>query len=323
MKNWRIYILVLLLCHYVTAFSAPEEMNKIVAIVNNSVILQSDVTHRLKAIKMNANKMDQSLPGDPVLRHQILERLIVESIELQMAQKTGLKISEKNLDKIIDDIAKKNHLTLDMLRSKLASENIDYHTYRKEIRNEILISEVLKNEVRPRINISPQEVDSLSNLMLKEKNQNMELSLSQILIPLTENPSRQELDTAEKKATRLVSELKKGADFAKLAITYSSYPQALKGGVIGWKKLQELPTLFTEKLKSIHKGDIIGPIRSGVGFHILRVNDLHSIESSEDMKNEAYKILFNRKFYEQAETWIQEQRASAYVKILKDSDAEE
>ncbi|AWK16161.1 peptidylprolyl isomerase [Candidatus Williamhamiltonella defendens] len=321
MKNWRIYVLVWLLCSHFTVFSAPKEINKIVAIVNDSVILLSDLNHRLKAIKINANNINQSLPDDAILRHQILERLIVESIQLQIANKIGLKIPDEDLDKIIADIARKNRLTVDQIRSKLASENINYGTYRNEIRNQILISEVLKNAVQPRINILPQEVDSLSKLILNEKNQNMELNLSQILIPLTENPSQKEIDKAEKKANKLVSQLKKGANFAKLAITYSADSQAFKGGMMGWKKVQELPTLFSEKLKVIHKFDIIGPIRSGVGFHILRINDLHTIfENSEDIKNQAYKILFNRKFSEQAETWIQEQRASAYVKILEHDD---
>ncbi|WP_174889086.1 peptidylprolyl isomerase [Candidatus Williamhamiltonella defendens] len=321
MKNWRIYVLVWLLCSHFTVFSAPKEINKIVAIVNDSVILLSDLNHRLKAIKINANNINQSLPDDAILRHQILERLIVESIQLQIANKIGLKIPDEDLDKIIADIARKNRLIVDQIRSKLASENINYGTYRNEIRNQILISEVLKNAVQPRINILPQEVDSLSKLILNEKNQNMELNLSQILIPLTENPSQKEIDKAEKKANKLVSQLKKGANFAKLAIAYSADSQAFKGGMMGWKKVQELPTLFSEKLKVIHKFDIIGPIRSGVGFHILRINDLHTIfENSEDIKNQAYKILFNRKFSEQAETWIQEQRASAYVKILEHDD---
>ncbi|WP_158380070.1 SurA N-terminal domain-containing protein [Candidatus Williamhamiltonella defendens] len=317
MKYWRIYVLVWFLGSHFTVFPAPKEINKIVAIVNDSVILQSDINHRLKVIKMNANNMHQSLPEEVILRQQILERLIVESMQLQIADKIGFKILDDDLDKIITDIARKNRLTVDEIRNKLAAENIHYGTYRNEIRNQILIAEVLKNAVKPRINIFPQEVNALSKLILNEKNQHMELNLSQILIPITDNSSQKEIDKAEKKANKLVSQLKKDV---KLGVAYSADSQPLKWGMIGWKKVQELPTLFSEKLKGIHKHkfDIIGPIRSEIGFYILRINDLHTIfENSEDIKNQAYKILFNRKFSEQAETWIQEQRASAYVKIFE------
>lgn len=350
-----------------------------------------------------------------------------------MAQKMGITVSDEALDKAIADIAAQNRMTTAQMRSRLAAEGLDYNTYRAQIRKEMLTSEVRNNEVRRRITILPQEVESLAKQIAAQTGDDAELNLSHILIPLPENPSQQQVDTAEDLAKNLVAELKNGADFGKLAIANSADSQALKGGQMGWGKLQELPTLFAERLQTASKGQVVGPIRSGVGFHILKVNDIrgtnqtvsvtevharhillkpsvvmtddqaraklqaaaNDIKSgkatfadeakrlSEDpgsavqggdlgwaspdiydpafrdalmklkkgeisapvhssfgwhliqvvdtrqvdrtdaaQKDRAYRMLFNRKFSEEAQTWMQEQRAASYVKILDGSDAQ-
>ncbi|AKA39216.1 peptidylprolyl isomerase SurA [Yersinia ruckeri] len=432
MKNWRTLILGLVVCAN-TAFAAPQEVDKVAAVVNNGVVLQSDVDGLLQSVKLNAQQAGQQIPDEATLRHQILERLIMDNIQLQMAQKMGITVSDEALDKAIADIAAQNRMTTDQMRSRLAAEGLNYSTYRAQIRKEMLTSEVRNNEVRRRVNILPQEVESLAKQISAQTGDDAELNLSHILIPLPENPSQQQVDTAEDLAKNLVAELKKGADFGKLAIANSADSQALKGGQMGWGKLQELPTLFAERLKTTSKGDIVGPIRSGVGFHILKVNDIRgenkSISVTEvharhillkpsvvmtddqaraklqaaanDIKNgkvtfadeakrlsedsgsaiqggdlgwaspdiydpafrdallklkkgeisapvhssfgwhliqlldtrqvdrtdaaqkdRAYRMLFNRKFAEEAQTWMQEQRAASYVKILDGSDAQ-
>ena len=291
----------------------------------------------------------------------------------------------------------------------------------------MLISEVRNGEVRRRVTILPQEVDQLSKQVAAQNGGSAEFNLSHILLALPENPSQDQVDAAEEQAKKIVADLNNGADFGKLAITYSADSQALKGGNMGWGKLQELPSLFAQALSTAQKGQIIGPIRSGVGFHILKVNDIrgdnktvsvtevharhillkpsvvmtdaqakakleevaadiksgkatfadeakqisqdpgsalqggdlgwaspdmydpafrdallnlkkgqmsapvhsafgwHLIElldtrqvdkTDAAQKERAYRMLFNRKFAEEAQTWMQEQRAEAYVKIM-------
>ncbi|ANI30897.1 peptidylprolyl isomerase [Yersinia entomophaga] len=432
MKNWRTLILGLVIGAN-TAFAAPQEVDKVAAVVNNGVVLQSDVDGLLQSVKLNAQQAGQQIPDEGTLRHQILERLIMDNIQLQMAQKMGITVSDEALDKAIADIAAQNRMTTAQMRSRLAAEGLDYNTYRAQIRKEMLTSEVRNNEVRRRITILPQEVESLAKQIAAQTGDDAELNLSHILIPLPENPSQQQVDTAEDLAKNLVAELKNGADFGKLAIANSADSQALKGGQMGWGKLQELPTLFAERLQTASKGQVVGPIRSGVGFHILKVNDIrgtnqtvsvtevharhillkpsvvmtddqaraklqaaaNDIKSgkatfadeakrlSEDpgsavqggdlgwaspdiydpafrdalmklkkgeisapvhssfgwhliqvvdtrqvdrtdaaQKDRAYRMLFNRKFSEEAQTWMQEQRAASYVKILDGSDAQ-
>lgn len=427
MKNWKILILGALLANASQTFAAPQMIDKVAAVVNNGVVLESDVEGMMSTVKSQAKQAGQQLPDDKTLRHQILEREIMDSIILQMGQRAGINISDQELDQAIGNIAAQNHMSFNQLRSRLAYDGVNFADYRKQIRREMSISAVRNNEVRSRVTILPQEVDSLAKQIATQNVPGTEMNISMILLPLPENPTQQQVDDEEDLAKKLTAELKQGADFGKMAVTYSADPQALKGGNMGWSKIEELPSLFTQLLSSAGKGDIVGPIRSGVGFHILKINDLRGesknvsvnevhaehillktspimsdaqarsklnqlateirsgkisfadaakqnsedpgsanqggdlgwasptiydpgfasaltqlhkgeisqpvrsafgwhlirllgtrqVDRTEDAeKDRAYRILFNRKFTEEAQTWMQEQRATAYVKIL-------
>ncbi|EAM1119762.1 peptidylprolyl isomerase SurA [Salmonella enterica] len=426
MKNWKTLLLGIAMIAN-TSFAAPQVVDKVAAVVNNGVVLESDVDGLMQSVKLNAGQAGQQLPDDATLRHQILERLIMDQIILQMGQKMGVKITDEQLDQAIANIAKQNNMTMDQMRSRLAYDGLNYSTYRNQIRKEMIISEVRNNEVRRRITVLPQEVDALAKQIGTQNDASTELNLSHILIALPENPTSEQVNDAQRQAEGIVEEARNGADFGKLAITYSADQQALKGGQMGWGRIQELPGIFAQALSTAKKGDIVGPIRSGVGFHILKVNDLRgqsqsisvtevharhillkpspimndqqarlkleeiaadiksgkttfaaaAKEYSQDpgsanqggdlgwatpdifdpafrdaltklhkgqisapvhssfgwhlielldtrkvdktdaaQKDRAYRMLMNRKFSEEAATWMQEQRASAYVKIL-------
>ncbi|EAS9334328.1 peptidylprolyl isomerase SurA [Salmonella enterica subsp. enterica] len=426
MKNWKTLLLGIVMIAN-TSFAAPQVVDKVAAVVNNGVVLESDVDGLMQSVKLNAGQAGQQLPDDATLRHQILERLIMDQIILQMGQKMGVKITDEQLDQAIANIAKQNNMTMDQMRSRLAYDGLNYSTYRNQIRKEMIISEVRNNEVRRRITVLPQEVDALAKQIGTQNDASTELNLSHILIALPENPTSEQVNDAQRQAESIVEEARNGADFGKLAITYSADQQALKGGQMGWGRIQELPGIFAQALSTAKKGDIVGPIRSGVGFHILKVNDLRgqsqsisvtevharhillkpspimndqqarlkleeiaadiksgkttfaaaAKEYSQDpgsanqggdlgwatpdifdpafrdaltklhkgqisapvhssfgwhlielldtrkvdktdaaQKDRAYRMLMNRKFSEEAATWMQEQRASAYVKIL-------
>ncbi|EBJ4112286.1 peptidylprolyl isomerase SurA [Salmonella enterica] len=426
MKNWKTLLLGIAMIAN-TSFAAPQVVDKVAAVVNNGVVLESDVDGLMQSVKLNAGQAGQQLPDDATLRHQILERLIMDQIILQMGQKMGVKITDEQLDQAIANIAKQNNMTMDQMRSRLAYDGLNYSTYRNQIRKEMIISEVRNNEVRRRITVLPQEVDALAKQIGTQNDASTELNLSHILIALPENPTSEQVNDAQRQVESIVEEARNGADFGKLAITYSADQQALKGGQMGWGRIQELPGIFAQALSTAKKGDIVGPIRSGVGFHILKVNDLRgqsqsisvtevharhillkpspimndqqarlkleeiaadiksgkttfaaaAKEYSQDpgsanqggdlgwatpdifdpafrdaltklhkgqisapvhssfgwhlielldtrkvdktdaaQKDRAYRMLMNRKFSEEAATWMQEQRASAYVKIL-------
>lgn len=426
MKNWKTLLLGIAMVAN-TSFAAPQVVDKVAAVVNNGVVLESDVDGLMQSVKANAGQAGQQLPDDATLRHQILERLIMDQIILQMGAKMGVKVTDEQLDAAIADIAKQNNMTMDQMRSRLAYDGVNFSTYRNQIRKEMIISEVRNSEVRRRVTVLPQEVEALAQQVGNQNDASTELNLSHILIPLPENPTSDQVNEAESQARSIVEQARNGGDFGKLAITYSADQQALKGGQMGWGRIQELPSIFAQALSTAKKGDVIGPIRSGVGFHILKVNDLrgqtqsisvtevharhillkpspimsddqarvkleqiaadiksgkttfanaakefsqdpgsanqggdlgwasadiydpafrdalmklkrgqmsgpvhssfgwHLIEMLDSrnvdktdaaQKDRAYRMLMNRKFSEEAATWMQEQRASAYVKIL-------
>ncbi|MFG6653382.1 peptidylprolyl isomerase SurA [Scandinavium sp. M-37] len=279
MKNWKTLLLGIAMVAN-TSFAAPQVVDKVAAVVNNGVVLESDVDSLMQSVKGNATQAGQQLPDDATLRHQILERLIMDQIVLQMGQKMGVKVSDEQLDAAIANIAKQNNMSMDQMRSRLAYDGMNYNTYRSQIRKEMIISEVRNNEVRRRITVLPQEVDSLASQMGNQNDASTELNLSHILIPLPENPTSDQVNEAEKQARSIVEQANKGADFGKLAITFSADQQALKGGQMGWGRIQELPSIFAQALSTAKKGDIVGPIRSGVGFHVLKVNDLRGQSQS-------------------------------------------
>ncbi|EDG6540590.1 peptidylprolyl isomerase SurA, partial [Salmonella enterica subsp. enterica serovar Typhimurium] len=279
MKNWKTLLLGIAMIAN-TSFAAPQVVDKVAAVVNNGVVLESDVDGLMQSVKLNAGQAGQQLPDDATLRHQILERLIMDQIILQMGQKMGVKITDEQLDQAIANIAKQNNMTMDQMRSRLAYDGLNYSTYRNQIRKEMIISEVRNNEVRRRITVLPQEVDALAKQIGTQNDASTELNLSHILIALPENPTSEQVNDAQRQAESIVEEARNSADFGKLAITYSADQQALKGGQMGWGRIQELPGIFAQALSTAKKGDIVGPIRSGVGFHILKVNDLRGQSQS-------------------------------------------
>ncbi|GAA0350930.1 peptidylprolyl isomerase SurA [Morganella psychrotolerans] len=274
MKNWRTLILGLMFTASTTAFAAPQQMDKVAAVVNNGVVLESDVNNMLQTVVVNAKNAGQQVPDQATLRQQILERLIMDNIVMQMAGQMQITIPEQAIDGAIEDIARQNNISSAQMKERLKRDGMSYDKYRSEIRKEMMMAEVRNNEVRRRVVILPQEVDALANLISAQNSADSELNISHILIPMPENPTDAQMNAAKEKVSVIMSELQKGADFGKLAITYSADPQALKGGNMGWSRLQELPGLFVERLQSAKKGEIVGPVRSGVGFHILRVNDM-------------------------------------------------
>ena len=240
MKNWKTLLLGIAMIAN-TSFAAPQVVDKVAAVVNNGVVLESDVDGLMQSVKLNAAQARQQLPDDATLRHQIMERLIMDQIILQMGQKMGVKISDEQLDQAIANIAKQNNMTLDQMRSRLAYDGLNYNTYRNQIRKEMIISEVRNNEVRRRITILPQEVESLAQQVGNQNDASTELNLSHILIPLPENPTSDQVNEAESQARAIVDQARNGADFGKLAIAHSADQQALNGGQMGWGRIQELP----------------------------------------------------------------------------------
>lgn len=409
-----------------TAYATPVELDRVAVIVNSGVILQSDIDGALKTLTINAKKNGQTLPEDTVLREQVVEKLIIDTIQQQEAQRIGVRIDDNRLSDAIADIAKNNNQTLEQLNASVTAEGLTYAEFREQVRKEIAASEARNALVRRRINILPDEVDNLANILAQETNATVQYKISHIQLRVDDT---QDKAAVEQQAKTLVEKLNQGADFSTMAYTYSKGPKALQGGDWGWMRKEEMPTIFADQIKMQNKGSIIGPFRSGVGFHILKIDDVKGLETvavtevnarhilikptvilsddgvqkelhdfirrikageatfgelaqqySQDpgsaaqngelgyqtpdlyvpefqhqietlsvgqisepfktvhgwhivevldrrevdrtdsaLKNKAYRILFNRKFNEEANAWLQEMRASAFVEIIQDN----
>ncbi|GGB52154.1 chaperone SurA [Oceanisphaera marina] len=257
-----------------TTSQAVELLDKVVAVVDKDVVLESQLTGLVDQVKNSARAAKQPLPDEQAIRKQALERLILESLQLQLAERLGLRITDTQLEQAIANIARSEGKTPEQLRNGIKAQGITYSQFRDQVRNEILLSELARNQVRRRINISDQEVKQVVQ-MIKEQGQDQNrYQVGNILLPLPSTPSTEQLRQASSQADQLIKQLKQGADFRQLAIANSAGPKALEGGDWGLLGINEMPSLFSEAVKNNRKGDIIGPIRSGAGLHILTIFDM-------------------------------------------------
>ncbi len=259
-----------------SAFSAPVELDRVVVVVNDGVILQSDIDTALITLKSNAKSSSQPLPEATVLREQILEKLIVDMIQHQEAERIGVKIDDNRLNQTIQEIAQERGMSVEQLRISLLQDGLDYVTFREQLRKEIAISEARNALVRRRINILPSEVESLSNQLSSETNNSVQYRIQHIQLRFDDSENKQAL---ESEAQEIVKRLNQGEDFSAMAMRYSKGPKALQGGDWGWLRKEEMPTIFADQITTQAKGAIIGPFRSGIGFHILKISDTQGLEA--------------------------------------------
>ena len=263
-------------CTASTSFAAPVELDSVRVIVNEGVILQSDIDTSMKTLRANAKKSGQTLPSQDVLNEQVLEKLIIDTIQTQEAERIGVRIDDARLDQAIEGIAKDNNQTVDQLTASVAEEGLSYNAFREQVRKEIAASEARNALVRRRINILPAEVDNLADILAQETNATVQYKIGHIQLRFNDDQTKEEL---EAQAKELVEELNSGKDFSTMAYTYSKGPKALQGGDWGWMRKEEMPTIFADQIKMQNKGSIIGPFRSGVGFHILKIEDVKGLET--------------------------------------------
>lgn len=425
MKFWKHTFVTLLACYQINASATPVELDRIAVIVNNQSILQSDIDNSIKIIKANAEP--QQLPGDSILQQQVTEKLVMDALQKEQADRIGVKIDDTRLNQAIESVAQGNGQTVQQLIDSVVKSGVSYEAYRESLRTEIAAAEARNALVRRRINILPAEVDSLTNILSKQTTATIQYKIRHIQLRVEDGQS---VENAEQLAKKIIQQLNSGVSFNTLALTYSKGPKALKGGDWGWLRKEEMPTIFADQINMQNKGAIIGPFRSGVGVHILQIDDIkgldtvaitevnsrhilikpsiilsdeaaqaelkriraqiqsgqttfanmaakysqdpgsaskqgnlgyqspdifvpefkHQIETlpvgrisepfktvhgwhiaevlgrrqvdktASAMKNKAYQILFNRKFSEESEAWLQELKASAFIEQIKDQN---
>ncbi|MDR0280068.1 MAG: peptidylprolyl isomerase SurA [Paucimonas sp.] len=256
-----------------TAHAAVQTLDKIVAIVDNDVVMQSQLDQRVHEVQQTIAKRGGAVPPASVLDQQVLERLIVENLQLQIGERSGIRITDEELNQAIGTIAQRNNMSLEQFRAALAHDGLSFDDAREQVRREMVISRVRQRRVAERIQVSEQEVKNFLASDLGKMQLSEEFRLANILIPTPESASSSAIQAAARQAGEIYQQLKQGADFAQLAIARSASETALEGGEMGWRKAAQLPPPFDRMLSSMAVGDVTEPVRTPGGFIILKLQE--------------------------------------------------
>lgn len=270
------FFILLLPASQVIAKPAVIPLDKIIAIVNENIITQVELDERVKLIVQQIKQQGSRLPSQETLNKQVLERLILEKLQLDMAEKTGIRVNDEMINRVIANIAKENRLSMPKFREVLKKDGFNFSDFRENIRREVTISRLRKIRVENKVNISEQEINNYLSQTLKDQSIDDEYHLKHILVATPEAASPEQIEATKSKAQKIFNEIEQGANFAQKAIEVSDDELALKGGDLGWRKTAQLPTLFTSLVSKMRKNEIKGPLRSASGFHIIKLIEKRS-----------------------------------------------
>jgi peptidyl-prolyl cis-trans isomerase SurA len=252
-------------------------LDRVAAVVNDGVVLKSEVDAQTQMITERLQQQRTELPPANVLRQQILERLVLQEIQLQRADRGGVKVSDEMLNNALKDVAARNKIPLDQLPTALEAQGISYSAYRDSIRKEMTITLLRQRDVLSKIIVTPREVDQY---LAKQSGsiENQEFNVSHILLSLPQAATPGQLEEVSARAQEIYQRAKKGEDFAQLAVTYSNSQTALDGGSLGWRKGPQLPGFVADLVAKMQPGDIAEPVRTPSGFHIIKLNEKRGAE---------------------------------------------
>jgi peptidyl-prolyl cis-trans isomerase SurA len=256
------------------------KMDRIIAIVDQGVITEQELADRIRSVSAQLEKQGTALPPQNALEKQILERLISDSLQLQLAAQTGLKVDDTQLNKTIERIAEQNKMSVDEFKAVIEKDGLTIRKFREDIRSEITIARLREREVDNKLNISEGEVDNYLTTQANRGEELDEFEISHILIRTPEDASPEDLQKAKSKTQEALNQLSGGTSFAQVSAAFSDAPNALEGGDMGWKSGSQLPALFLDSLKKLQVGEVSTPMRSPNGFHILKLTDRRGGTSS-------------------------------------------
>ncbi|HEY5000097.1 MAG TPA: peptidylprolyl isomerase [Usitatibacter sp.] len=248
-------------------------VDRIVAVVNDDVITQNDLTERVALVVRQLQRQGGELPSSDTLSRQILERMINDLVQVQLAKENGIKVDDNTLDHTIDRIATENNLSMKDFRAALDRDGVRFPRFREDIRNEILLARLREREVDNGIVVTDAEVETELAREAREASSESEYNLAHILVQVPAQASAEQIEQRRRRAVLALAELRKGANFAQIAATYSDAPDALQGGNLGWRPSARLPTLFLDTIAKLQPGDVSDILRSPNGFHIVKLID--------------------------------------------------
>jgi peptidyl-prolyl cis-trans isomerase SurA len=251
-------------------------LDRIVAVVNDGVILQSELDRQTQLIKQQLAQHNTTLPSDDVLRHQVLDHMITTQLELQAAKNKGIQVSDDTVNQTLAQIAQQNGFTLDEMPAKLAAQGLSYDEFRDQIRTQLIERQIRQHAVDDHVFVSPAEIDQYLAQQAQQGHGDTQYHLYQILLTLPQQPTPEQVQKVKAKADEIYKKLQGGADFSSTAVAVSNGQEALHGGDLGWLRGSELPASLADAILSMQPGTISQPIRDANGYHIVKLADKRS-----------------------------------------------
>ena len=255
------------------ANAQPKMVDGIVAIVNDDVVLASEVLERYDAVMQRLQAEGGEAPPKDAILEQILERLIVESIQLQEAEMRGVLVDDETLTNAVRDYAAQNGMDIDQFISALGSEGVSYRAFRDQVSRQLTLDRVQREVVNRRVYVTQQDIDELLASPFFAEQISDEYRIGHILLPVEQGADANERNAVQAQADAIVEQLREGADFAAMAVEHSSASTALEGGDLGWRKASRLPSLFAEQVLALEIGGVAEPLGNASGFHIVKLLD--------------------------------------------------
>lgn len=247
-------------------------LDRIVAVVNDDVILDTELEEKIKGIAERLRANNTPLPPENVIKRQVLERMIVDRLQLQLAERGGIRVDEETLRMAVKDIAQRNNMDVDQFRAQLKEQGMSYTQFVDNLRGEIAVSRLRASQVNAQVKVTEREIDNFLAIQTDlPADKTSEYRLGHILISTPQSASSAQIQAAKAKAEKLIKDLRSGFDFQQAAVSLSDNQHALNGGDLGWRKLAQIPSLFGDVVTGMKEGDIEGPIRSPSGFHVIKL----------------------------------------------------
>jgi peptidyl-prolyl cis-trans isomerase SurA len=260
-----------LLTTVLNSTSQAQPLDRIVAIVEDDVVLERELDNEVAVIANKLRGNNVTIPPEFILKKQVLERMIVDKLQRQLAARSGIQVSEETLRNSVAEIASRNNMSVEAFKQELISQGMDFKAFEDNLRNEVIINQLRGREIGARVKVTDAEVEHYMETQNKAGSNNNQYHLGHILISVSEGASASSIQKARERAEQTVIELRGGKDFRETAISVSNDDNALKGGDLGWRNIGQIPTLFTDTVTTMKQGDVSDPIRSPSGFHIIKM----------------------------------------------------
>jgi peptidyl-prolyl cis-trans isomerase SurA len=295
-------------------------LDRVAAVVNEGVVLMSQLDKQTEEVIERLREQNTELPPRNVLRRQILERLVIEEIQMQRAERLGVQVTDEMVNTTLADIAKRNSIPFDQLPQSLAQQGIDYREFRDDIRKQMTLQLLRQRDVIGRINISPRELDQFLARQQNAPDRNAEYNVSHILISVPVSATPEQIEARNARAREVYDKARGGEDFAQLAVAYSDSSTNIEGGSLGWRRGAQLPSIVAEQVAKMKPGEVSEPIRTPSGFHLFRLNEMRGgVQQSVQSQVHVRHILLQTSELEDDET-VRQRLADIRERVLKGED---